>query len=393
MGFAVIRLFSTLAVICLLSDIAQAAPASQSPRTLAVFSVKSLAAMDGSTLTLEPGAHGLLRTVAADGTDKKTIFRLLHDRLGTVSDTDGTEHVVGLFLLGERSIATEYTDGRSEVMILGEAGGASIALESPGGDAVCTSWYPAGHRFSITERKAELAAYARRLGINDPRYASLARASTDSCLAAMKKSELALRPKDDRVPEPPVGAGSDTLNAITAQVLALYARKQPAFGSQYDPSDGFEDFYVNFLAAHEGGYTANDGNGSPANFGVNQGANPDIDVLAMSQADAKQLLHDRYWVASGADRLPPGLAVIHGDTAINLGVRTANELLALSGGDPDTYLALRDQKYRAIAEANPDKARYLPLWLARNQDLRNFGGVSARNEPLVDDQVDDLPDL
>ncbi len=351
--------------------------------------------MDGSTLTLESGARGLLRTVSADRTDKKTIFRLLHDRLGTVSEIDGSEHVVGLFLLGERSIATEYTDGRSEVMILGEAGGASIALESPGGDAACTSWYTAGHRFSTAERKAELAAYARRLGIDDPRYASLARASTDSCLAAMKKSEPAVRPKDDRVPEPPAGAGTDTdtLSAITTQVLALYARRQPAFGSEYNSSDGFEDFYVNFLAAHEGGYVANDGNGSPTNFGVNQGANPDIDVLAMSQADAKQILHDRYWVASGADRLPPALAAIHGDTAINLGVRTANELLALSGGDPDAYLDLRDEKYRGIAAANPDKARYLPLWLGRNEDLRNFGGVSARNEPPVDDQADDLPEL
>jgi hypothetical protein len=131
-----------------------------------------------------------------------------------------------------------------------------------------------------------------------------------------------------------------TLNTITAQLLALYARKQP-------PSDGFENFYVNFLAAHEGGYTADDGNGSPANFGINQGANPDVDVANLTQTDAKQLLHDRYWVASGADRLPPELAVIHGDTAVNMGVRTANELLALSDGDPSRYLELRDARYRS----------------------------------------------
>ena len=89
---------------------------------------------------------------------------------------------------------------------------------------------------------------------------------------------------------------------------------------------------------------ADDGNGSPANFGINQGANPDVNVVTLTQTDAKQILHDRYWVASGADRLPPELAAIHGDTAINMGVRTANELLALSNGDPSRYLELRDRQ-------------------------------------------------
>src|SRR6185312_6408867 len=76
----------------------------------------------------------------------------------------------------------------------------------------------------------------------------------------------------------------------------------------------------------------------------------------------------------GADQLPTALAMVHGDTAINMGVKTANELLAQSGGDPTAYLELRDEKYRAIAAADPKKANYLSLWLARTEDLRDLLG-------------------
>jgi len=124
-------------------------------------------------------------------------------------------------------------------------------------------------------------------------------------------------------------------------------RLNPANGRESD--GGFENFYFNFLAEHEGGYTASDGNGSPANFGIKQGANPDIDVSKLTPDEAKQILHDRYWIASGADQLPAALAAVHGDTAVNMGVDAANELLAQSGGDPQIYLALREERYRSIA--------------------------------------------
>ena len=135
---------------------------------------------------------------------------------------------------------------------------------------------------------------------------------------------------------------------------------------------------ASFVASHEGGYTTNDGNGSPANYGINQGANPDIDVLSLKQRRAEELLYQRYWLASGADQLPSALAKVHGDTAINMGVKTANDLLAQSGGDPATYLELRDERYRDIADSDPDKANYLSLWLARTDDLRNLIGIADR---------------
>jgi hypothetical protein len=124
----------------------------------------------------------------------------------------------------------------------------------------------------------------------------------------------------------------------------------------------------------------NDGNGAPQLW-LNRGADPDVDVLALTKAQAEQILYKRYWLASG-DQLPAALAAVHGDTAINLGLRAANELLAQSGGDPNTYLDLRDERYRSIAAANPDKTNYLFIWLRRNKDLRSL--VNSGNDLLAD---------
>ena len=48
-----------------------------------------------------------------------------------------------------------------------------------------------------------------------------------------------------------------------------------------------------------------------------------VDVAALTQDAAKQLLYERYWLAAGADQLPPALAAVHGDSAVNFGVKAA----------------------------------------------------------------------
>jgi hypothetical protein len=148
------------------------------------------------------------------------------------------------------------------------------------------------------------------------------------------------------------------------------------------PGGGFDAVYHGFVAPHEGGYTAHDGNGSPANFGINQGANPEVDVSKLTPQAAQKILHDKYWVPSGAEKLPPALQAIQFDTAVNMGVGAAQNLLQQSGGDPAAYLKLREERYRAIAAADPSKASKLPVWLARNADLSAYvsgqgGGAGA----------------
>jgi hypothetical protein len=387
-------------------ELSNTEPAGPSIRKLADLAVKTLSAIDGSTLTLAPAQGGLAREIVVpDGRVKKTLFVLLNDKLGTVSESGvgGGWNVAGIFRVTDTGIAAAYADGRSEMLMLNGSGGVSMVMNAPTGDVDCMAWYPAGHRFSVAERKAALAEYARRLGIDEPRRDMPGLSMKRGCaLATGKTVDAQPRPGSSPVVYSPPSAtgdgpakGTDILGGIIARTLTFYARKQAASVPSADlaldrrldpannPEDGFENFYANFLAAHEGGYTDNDGNGSPANFGINQGANPDVDVLNLTQTEAKQILHDRYWVASGADQLPEALAAVHGDTAINMGVGAANELLAQSGGDPQKYLDLRDARYRAIAAPNSDKAKYLPTWLGRNEDLRDFagdGGLADREQ-------------
>jgi hypothetical protein len=333
------RLVCALVGVCLLGNSAAfgqpAAPAAGLRQFTELAGTRLLAA-DGSTLTLRAADKGLMREIAVpDGRIKKTLFAPLTGKLGTVSESSsaGALNNAGIFRLTGRQIAATYADGRSEVLSLNGSGGVSMTMKLPTGQANRTTWQPAGHRSNTGERKAAL---------------------------------------------PSAAAGPDIFGRMLARLLVSYARQAPNLPAVPPLSpvdgDGFEDFYVNFLAAHEGGYTENDGNGRPANFGINQGANPDVDVLNLTQAEARQILHDRYWVASGADRLPRALAAVHGDTAINMGVGAANELLAQSGGDAQKYLSLRDARYRAIAAPQSDKARYLPVWLGRNDDLRSYAG-------------------
>lgn len=143
----------------------------------------------------------------------------------------------------------------------------------------------------------------------------------------------------------------------------------------------FDTFYDGFLAPHEGGFTPSDGNGKPANFGINQGANPDVNVKDLTPDAAKKLAYDRYWKTSGADQMNPTLGAIQADTAFNMGPSTAFQMLQASGGDPQKYLALRDAKYKAIAAADPSKATLLPTWLKRNADLAQFVSQQGQQAP------------
>lgn len=176
------------------------------------------------------------------------------------------------------------------------------------------------------------------------------------------------------------GTPSAASAIATAPQAPLQATPQtpPAQGSQQSDPYAIPNFYKSFIAPHEGGYTASDGNGAPANFGINQKANPDVNVANLTPDSAQQLLTDRYFKPSGATSMQGPMAAIQADTAMNMGKGAASQLLAQSGGDPQKYLDLREARYKAIAVNDPSKAASLPGWLQRNNDLRQY---VAQNQP------------
>lgn len=136
---------------------------------------------------------------------------------------------------------------------------------------------------------------------------------------------------------------------------------------------GFDNIVKDWVLPTEGGYASSDGaSGAPVNFGINQKANPDIDVSQLTPETAAALYRDRYWGPSGADQIQdPRVQAIHFDTAVNMGVPTAANMLKASGGDPQRYLQLREKRYRGIG------GKSLPAWLERNQKLGQYTGVSG----------------
>ena len=124
-----------------------------------------------------------------------------------------------------------------------------------------------------------------------------------------------------------------------------------------------------FVFSKEGGYSASDGNtGKPVNFGINQKANPDVDVKSLTKEQAAGIYRQRYWNAIGGDSLPPATAMMAMDAAVNQGVPFAKKILAESGGDVSKMAEMRRAQYQQIAANDPTLNRYKGTWLARVDD-------------------------
>lgn len=162
-----------------------------------------------------------------------------------------------------------------------------------------------------------------------------------------------------------------TVTASQGSTVFMFDPNNPkGDGVPATPEAKFDDFYTRYLAPVEGGMVAEDGrSGAPANFGINQAANPDIDVANLTQDEAKKVLYDRYYVRSGADKLPPALSAIHADTAVNAGVETAQRMLQASGGDPEKYLKLREDYYKSLGQPENEEN-----WMNRNAKLTEYVG-------------------
>jgi hypothetical protein len=119
------------------------------------------------------------------------------------------------------------------------------------------------------------------------------------------------------------------------------------------------------IFAEEGGYSASDGNtGAPVNFGINQKANPDIDVKSLTKEGAAKIHKERYWDKIKGDTLPPALQGTAMDAAVNQGVGNANKWIQASGGDPVKFNALRRAHYEMLLQ-DPDYKRFRPAWMNR----------------------------
>lgn len=181
-------------------------------------------------------------------------------------------------------------------------------------------------------------------------------------------------PQQSALPEE---TGIGALPAQNLQGMNMAAGGIVAFGpgGSTGADDVFEKAFKKVLK-FEGGakYIKDDAGKGPTKYGINQTANPDVDVKNLTEDQAREIYRKRYWNAIGGDDLAaknPQLATIAFDAAVNQGPSTANKMLAASGGEPYKLLALRQQRYLDLVKDNPEKfKKYQSGWTDRVSSLQ-----------------------
>jgi hypothetical protein len=160
----------------------------------------------------------------------------------------------------------------------------------------------------------------------------------------------------------------------------------PAAGAPaaLDPKQFFHDFVL----PHEGGLNPSDMNGAPTKYGINQKANPQVDVTKLTPDQAADIFTNKYYGPSGAAKLPPALAAIHADTYF-INPKAANTFLQQSGGDPAKYMQLRQSWMQNMVANSPAAAKYANAWAQRNKDLATYASQVGTMPPAVPGQGGD----
>ena len=131
--------------------------------------------------------------------------------------------------------------------------------------------------------------------------------------------------------------------------------------------------------AIEGGYV-NDRRdpGGETNFGISKRSYPDLDIKALTKAEAIKIYRRDFWDAVRGDDLPPIVAVAVFDAAVNQGVRPAIQLLQRAlGVGADGVIG--EITLAAAAQADPEEllVEYLG-WRARRYHGTNNADVYIR---------------
>jgi hypothetical protein len=104
-------------------------------------------------------------------------------------------------------------------------------------------------------------------------------------------------------------------------------------------------------------------------------------IRSLTMADA-ETIYRKIWDKSGAGSLPYPLSVVHFDTYVN-SPSMARKILRQSGGNVNTYLGLRLERYNRLAQLRPERyGKYLNGWTNRVKNLKVLASsfINKQNE-------------
>lgn len=165
---------------------------------------------------------------------------------------------------------------------------------------------------------------------------------------------------------------------------------------------------LKLILSYEGGYV-NDKNdhGGATNYGVTQRVYDAyrktnkkgtlVGVKDITMEEVEDIYFSEYWLQAKCDKLPPHLAIVVFDTAVNSGVGRASKFLQRVVGasedgiigkgtlalvatacTPDDmavtnkYIDIKIQFYKDIVERDGTQVKFLKGWLNRANNLRKF---------------------
>ncbi len=148
---------------------------------------------------------------------------------------------------------------------------------------------------------------------------------------------------------------------------------------------------LKFVLAREGGYVNNPNDkGGETNKGIthstydayrkSQGL-PVQSVKNITDKEVADIYYSNYYKASGADKIDnPQMGMYVFDTAINMGVSTAKDILNKSGGDVDKYEQLRREKYQKYVDYDKSQEVFLKGWNNRVDQLKDYASKTFPNK-------------
>ena len=104
--------------------------------------------------------------------------------------------------------------------------------------------------------------------------------------------------------------------------------------------------------------------GGATKYGISKKANPDLDIVHLTEQQAKDVYLQRYWLPSGCDEMPYPWDVIMFDAAVNMGVSKAIKIKSLSSSPAGFHMG-RIFFYTELVNNKPNMAKYFRGWVNR----------------------------
>lgn len=133
-----------------------------------------------------------------------------------------------------------------------------------------------------------------------------------------------------------------------------------------------EDFQaeVGKVLKREGGEVNDpDDPGGHTKYGISQKAYPKLKIADLTEDDAKEIYFKDYWMKIGASALPEEIRGPAFDAAINQGIGWTRKALKEAGGDVNTFINLRRQRYEELIARNPKLKKFKKGWMNRLKEF------------------------